>query len=294
MSDVYKALAYGKINLHLDVLDKMENGYHNINSVMQSVSLCDAVTLEIKDLDKSEDNIIEILSTSGTIPNDKTNIVYKCASRFLDQTKIKGKKFIFTIEKNIPVSAGMAGGSSDGATALKLLNQASNYALSQEELLIIGATVGADIPFCLTGGTCICQGIGDKITPIQSFKDVFIVSAIDCSNVSTPVAFSLLDEKFGTSCTPSKNIEDIIHAIERSDVEGVGGLLYNKFEQVIIPKIQNVQTIKNIMLKNGAIGALMSGSGPSVFGIFMDENTQKKAYEELKNCSINAFLCKTV
>lgn len=292
MSMIYKANAYGKINLYLDVLNRLENGYHNIESVMQSVSLCDIITLEISEV--QGDNVIEISTSSGKIPNDKTNLVYKCAKKLLDFTKTEGKKCVFSIEKNIPVSAGMAGGSSDGAIAMKLLNEALGSPLSHQEMCSLGATIGADIPFCLTGGTCICEGIGDKITKIKPFKDVFIVSAIDNSSVSTPSAFAMLDEKYGTNCASSKELNKMVEAIENSSTSTVSSLLFNKFENVIIPINQNVQKIKDILLENGAVGALMSGSGPSVFGIFMDEFSQKKAYDALKNCSINTFLCKTI
>ena len=292
MSMIYKANAYGKINLYLDVLDRLENGYHNVESVMQSVSLCDTVTLEISNI--HGENEIEILTSCGKIPNDKTNIVYKCAKKLLDYSNIFGKKCVFSIEKNIPIAAGMAGGSSDGAIAMKLLNEACGSPLSYEELCKLGASVGADIPFCITGGTCICRGIGDKITKIKSFDNVFIVSAIDNSSVSTPVAFSMLDEKYGTSCSSSSDIARIVKAIEIGDTELVSSLLYNKFESVIIPTNKNIEKIKAIMLENGAAGVLMSGSGPSVFGIFLNEISQKKAYDALKNCSINTFLCKTI
>lgn len=292
MSKIYKGNAYGKINLYLDVLDKMENGYHNIESIMQSVSLCDQITLEIEPC--QEENIIEIVSSGGKIPNDKTNLVYKCANAFFEHTKLSGYKCIFFIEKNIPISAGMAGGSSDGACAMKLLNEAFNNILSHKEMCIIGAKIGADIPFCLTGGTCACRGIGDKITRLHSFSNIFLVSAIDSSSVSTPFAFSLLDEKYGTNCKGNENINLMIDAINTGNFTSVASLLYNKFESVILPLNENITKIKSIMLENGAVGALMSGSGPSVFGIFMDENSQKKALEALKNCSINAFLCKTI
>ena len=292
MRTVYKANAYGKINLYLDVLNKMKTGYHNIESVMQSVSLCDTVTLEIED--KLGENSIEIITSSGKIPNDKTNLVYKCAIKYFDFTKVTGKKCVFTIEKHIPVSAGMAGGSSDGAVAMKLLNEACGSLLTYEDLCSLGATVGADIPFCINGGSSVCRGIGDKMTPIKPFSNVLLVCAIDDSSVSTPVAFSMLDEKYGTECTSSKNINLMIDAIEQQNIIKVSSLLYNKFESVIVPTNQNVEKIKSIMLKNNAVGALMSGSGPSVFGIFLDEISQNNALNELKNCSINAFLCKTI
>lgn len=293
MITVYKALAYGKINLHLDVLNKMENGYHNIESIMQSVSLADTITLEFSEANNNE-NIIEIFSNDSSVPTDKTNLVYKCVDKFLKITGISGKHCCFTIEKNIPIAAGMAGGSSDGACALKLINEACGNILNHQELCRLGATVGADIPFCLTGGTCICKGIGDNITRLNSLKDLYLVSAIDYSSVSTPFAFSQLDKKYGTNNIAPKGLEQIIDAIRNENTKDIASLLYNKFENVIIPSIPNVQRIKDIMLQCGALGALMSGSGPSVFGIFLDEFSQKLALEKLKSCSINAFLCKTI
>lgn len=290
-------LAYGKINLYLDVLNKMENGYHNIESVMQSVSLCDKLTLEISDTEG--ENIIEISSDTDKIPNDNTNLVYKACSRFIDfvaskNLKIEGKKFTFHIEKKIPISAGMAGGSSDCASALKLMNMAFDSPLNDNELLSLGASIGADVGFCLTGGTAICRGIGDKITKINSFSDVYLVCAIDNSSVSTPVAFKMLDDMYGTNPEPSASIDILVEAIEIKDLNKVSSSLFNKFENVIIPKNDGVKKIKNILLNNGALGALMSGSGPSVFGIFGNENDQINAYKALKEQKISAFLCKTI
>ncbi len=290
-------LAPGKINLYLDVLDKMENGYHNIESIMQSVSLCDKVSLEISDTEC--ENIIEISTSSQNIPNDKSNLVYKACQKYIDYVANKGirttgKKFDFHIEKNIPVSAGMAGGSTDCAGALRLMNIAYDGVLNENELLHLGASIGADVGFCLTNGTCICRGIGDKITPIKKFDDVFMVCAIDNSNVSTPVAFKMLDEKYGTTPQPYGTIDSLVSAIERKNLKEVSSLLYNKFEGVIIPTNENVQLIKDTLLKNGALGALMSGSGPSVFGIFKSENDGINAYNALKEQKIRAFLCKTI
>lgn len=296
-SILLKAKANGKINLYLDVLDKMENGYHNIESVMQSVSLCDTITLEISDI-KGE-NIIEISSDSMQIPNDKGNLVYKACQGYIDYSKdvkdkqISGKKFDFKIEKNIPVGAGMAGGSSDCATSLKLMNEAFGF-LSDKELLKIGVKIGADVCFCLTGGTSICRGIGEKITPLSPLKNVNLVCAIDNSSVSTPGAFKMLDEKYGCQCVPSADIRKMASAIENANLSQISASLYNKFEGVISEGNENIAIIKKIMTKNGALGALMSGSGPSVFGIFENENDQANAYKALKEAKIRAFLCKTI
>lgn len=284
--------AYGKINLYLDVLNKREDGYHNVRSVMQSVSLCDKLTLEITDI--QGDNEISIISSDTSLKCDKSNLIFKAWDKFFEVTKIKGKKCAFTLEKNIPMAAGMAGGSSDCACALLLLNEAFGYPFSEGDLIKLGSKIGADVAFCIKGGTCICEGIGEIITPLNCFKDVLLVSAIDESSVSTPYAFSLLDEKYGTDCSDSGDICRVIDGIKSSDTKMVTEGLYNKFENVIIPKIENVQKIKDIMVNNGAIGALMSGSGPSVFGIFDTEKTQKIAFDALKNNGIKAFLCKTV
>lgn len=292
-----EALAPAKINLYLDVLDKMENGYHNIESVMQSISLCDKVSLEISNIEG--ENLIEILSNSRAIPNDKGNLVYKAARGYIDTAlesrgiSILGKRLTFIIEKNIPIGAGMAGGSSDCAAALKLMNMAFGL-FNESELLSIGVNIGADVCFCLTGGTAICRGIGEKITPIKPLKDVFLVSAIDNSSISTPQAFKLLDEIYGTDCLPSGNIEKMICAIEAENLKEIAASLYNKFEVPISSGNDNIPLIKNILIENGALGALMSGSGPSVFGIFESEKDALNAYKALKAKKINAFLCKTI
>ena len=284
--------SYAKINLFLDVLNKRDDGYHNIKSVMQAISLHDRISLAVSDV--AGENQIEIHCQNTSLKCDNSNLIYKAFARFFEKVKMNGKKCIFYLEKNIPISAGMAGGSSNAATALLLLNEALDFPLSQNQLLNIGAKIGADVSFCLTSGTCLCEGVGDIITPISPLKNVYLVCAIDKSSVSTPVAFSLLDKKYGTDCTDSMNIEKMLNAIEKNDLHEICSSLYNKFESVIIPQNQNIQQIKSIMAENGALGALMSGSGPSVFGIFDSEEAQNSAYIALKNDNISAFLCKTI
>ncbi|MBR2024779.1 MAG: 4-(cytidine 5'-diphospho)-2-C-methyl-D-erythritol kinase, partial [Clostridia bacterium] len=277
--------AYGKINLYLDVLNKREDGYHNVKSVMQSVSLCDKITLEVTEI--QGENEIDIISSDIRLKCDKSNLIYKAWQRFFEATSITKKRCVFNLEKNIPMAAGMAGGSSDCACALNLLNESFGSPLSYDELVLLGSKIGADVAFCINGGTCICEGIGEKITPIKSFKNALLVCAIDESSVSTPYAFSLLDKKYGTDCTDSGNIEGILNGINDGKINIVCKCLYNKFENVIIPEIPNVQRIKDIMLSCGALGALMSGSGPSVFGIYDDEKSQISAFNVLKSNGIN-------
>lgn len=296
---ILEGIAPAKINLYLDVLDKMDNGYHNIESVMQSISLADKLTLELVKM--GGENTIEISTNTDKIPNDEGNLVYKAASLFIEyvnkkrKTKISDTKFVFTIEKNIPVSAGMAGGSTDCACALRLLNSAYSNILKENELFELGTRLGADVGFCLIGGTCECRGNGSKIKKLTPFKDIPLVCAIDSSSVSTPQAFKMLDDRYGTSSRACAIFEVFTGAISQgANLKRICSLLFNKFENVIIPTNENIKKIKDILLENGAIGALMSGSGPSVFGIFETEDAQNKAYNALQKANINAFLCKTL
>ena len=296
-SKTYSRRAYAKINFYLDVVNKMENSYHEIESVMQSISLFDTVTLTVSD--GSGENEIAITSNSSQIPLNEKNIVYKAAVKFLaflenSITKIENKKLSFHIEKNIPVEAGMAGGSTDCASALYLLNEAFGYPIKDKDLITLGASLGADVAFCQTGGTALCRGIGDKITILKSAPSLNLVSAIGNSGISTPVAFGLLDEKFGTCPGRSGDLDGFICALEGGDAYKICASLYNKFEAVIEPINQSVSEIKAELKACGAIGALMSGSGPSVFGIFESEKEAENACEQLKKKNFRVFLCKTV
>jgi len=287
----YKAYAYGKINLYLDVLNKRKDGYHNIRSVMQTVSQHDTVTLTVA---PSVENKIEISCSDPNIKCDSSNLVYKAARLFIEKYRGECADFKFYIEKNIPVSAGMAGGSADAAATLKLLNEAYSYPFSEDELCNMGRAIGADVPFCIKGGTCICEGIGEKLTRLPTFSGYYIVTAIDSSSVSTPEAFAMLDEIFGTECTDSSCIDKMIEAIRNKDIDGVCSSLYNKFECAIIPQNKGVKLIKDSFLGLDAMGALMSGSGPSVFAIFSDEKLARNAAEYLEVFEIRANVCKTI
>lgn len=289
---IFKRSAPAKINLYLDVLGKRSNGYHDIESIMQSISLFDELTLEISD---SSSFKIEISCSSESIPNDKSNLVWRACIAYLNAIgkSNTSKCFKFHIEKNIPVCAGMAGGSTDCACALRLLNEAYNFALSEDELFKIGSSLGADVGFCLTGKTAICRGVGDIITPILCPTELYLVCAIDNSSVSTPEAFKMLDDKYGTNAQAYGMLKNISDSIEKGDIRLLGSLLYNKFESVICEKNPTIDVIKSTLLDYGALGALMSGSGPSVFGIFDNQEAQLNAYEALKSKKIRAFLCKT-
>lgn len=285
----FSILAPAKINLYLDVLDKRPDGYHNIKTVMQTISIYDEISLSVFCSEKY-DNEIEISSNDSSILWDSSNLVYKSASAYLKSADIHNKKLFFYVKKEIPICAGMAGGSADAAGVLLLLNEAFSQ-FSETELCKIGATLGADIPFCITKGTCLCEGIGEKITKLRSLENVNIVCALgDEPKVSTPYAYSMLD-KLDINPDSDGNAEKMMLAITNSDINGIASLLYNKFEAVAT---SDVDKIKSILTASGAIGTIMSGSGPSVFGIFNTKVDAEKAFLALKNAKFKAFLCKTV
>ena len=294
----YTRTAYAKINLYLDVLGKMENGYHEIESVMQSISLSDEISLTVAST--SGEIIIEITSNSPYVPLNEKNLVHKAAVRFLSYlnenspSQIESKRLSFHIEKNIPIEAGMAGGSTDCAASLYLLNEAFGYPLKDNELLSLGASLGADVAFCLTGGTAVCRGIGEKITPLESKASMSLVCAIGDTGVSTPYAFGLIDEKFGTSPEPHGKIGKVAYSLKEGNISALSASLFNRFEAVIEPINASVSEIKAEMIRCGAVGALMSGSGPSVFGIFPDRKDAELAASSLKMKGLRAFVCKTV
>ncbi|MBQ8163738.1 MAG: 4-(cytidine 5'-diphospho)-2-C-methyl-D-erythritol kinase [Clostridia bacterium] len=287
----FSILSPAKINLYLDVLDKRSDGYHNIETVMQTISIYDKITLTVSEYD-SACNEIKIVSNNEDIAWDESNLVYKSAIRFIAKADIKFKKLLFEIEKNIPICAGMAGGSADAAATLKLLNQAFSYPLSEYDLISLSASLGADVPFCIHGGTYLCQGIGEKLTKLPTLKDINLICVMGNEpKLSTVHAYSELDKKYGIYCKKSGDYDKMIDAISKNSISDISSLLYNKFEDVANPEVHK---IKAMLLDNGAIGALMSGSGPSVFGIFNSEDEAKKAFSSMKPHFDKIFLCKTV
>lgn len=287
----YSILAPAKINLFLDVTKKRPDGYHEITSVMQAVSLFDEIVINVTEGDKTE---IFLNGSEPSLKWDETNLVYKACKLFIEEAKIEGYRFDIYVEKKIPACAGMAGGSTDAASTLLRLNMIFGDFFGLEKLCELGARLGADVPFCIRGGTCLCEGVGEKITPLESLFGAHIVCAIGSSSVSTPVAFSLLDEKFGTNPGKSASIEAFLANVKKRDLKAIGASLFNKFESVIASENPEIQKIKCILLKNGALGALMSGSGPSVFGIFDNETDQKNAFFALQKEKIKAFLCNSL
>lgn len=276
--------AYAKINIYLEVFNRLDNGYHNIDTVMQTVSLCDLVTVEF-DPNGSE---INITCTDPTIPTDGSNIVYKCARGYLDYCHITGGVNIH-IEKNIPSSAGLGGGSADGAAVLRGLNKICSTSVTSEELCKIGVMIGADIPFCIVGGAVRCQGVGDVFIPSASLSsDLFVVIAKGKQGSDTAQAYKSLDgiENRRVKEWP----RELERALLKNDINGIVPNLYNAFECVVLPKNRDASAIKRSLSVLGADGCLMSGSGSAVFGIFQHESKAEAAIKHLREKGYFAHL----
>lgn len=264
--------ARAKINLSLDVLGKREDGYHDVKMIMQSISLHDKVFLNFTD-----DKDIKISCDKRWVPSNSDNIAYKAAKILIDKFNLN-KGVDIKIAKNIPVAAGLAGGSADAAAVLKGMNEMFSLDLKQEELMQIGKTIGADVPFCVKGGTMLAEGIGEVLTEIEPLKNVDIVLIKPRFSVSTAWVYKNLNfEKI----ILRPDTDDIISLIENRDLQNLGKKMVNVLEAVTIEKYEIIREIKEKLVKLGAFGSMMSGSGPTVFGIFQDRFAAQKAYEEL-------------
>lgn len=278
--------AYAKINLFLDVLDTRDDGYHNIKSIMQQVSLADIVTVTKVDAT----NGITVTCTDPAVPTDERNIVYKCAARFFEHFDIADRGIHIHIEKNIPSCGGLAGGSTDGAAVLKLLNELCDVHTSNETLCEIGVKVGADVPFCVVGGTCICEGIGEILTPVElkapSYK---VLISFPGEGISTPVAYKALD----TLPRPAVHAtaEDVHDSITKGETPRE---MYNAFELAVLPDHNNARLVKQIMLDSGAVSAMMSGSGSTIFGLFEDDIALDTAIASLSTAGFDSHICSPV
>lgn len=276
--------AAAKLNLMLDMVKKLDNGYHSLFMVMQSVDLYDTVDVQRNGLGK-----ILIESDSADMPKDSSNIAYKCAEKFFDAMEISQRGITIRIGKNIPMAAGIAGGSADGAAVLYCLNKMYGTKLSRTELCEIGAKVGADIPFSLTGGTAVVLNTGDVIAPVKPLSDCKIIIVKPEQDVSTKEAYAMLD-----SVSRLRHLDraGMLEAVSKGDYEAICSRCGNVFEQAV--EVPERPYIKNIMRKNGADACLMSGSGPTVFGLFSDTEKAEKCFDELKMNYKNVFRCSPI
>ena len=253
--------AYAKINLTLDVLGQRPDGYHDLRMIMQSVSLCDQVTMTLGQVQQ-----LTLSTTLGFLPVDEKNIAVLAARAFARHTGVELNGLSIHLDKHIPVCAGTAGGSSDGAAVLRGLNRLFDTGLTREQLAKIGEEVGSDVPYCVLGGTALAEGRGEVLTPLPALPACHIVMCKPAFPISTPELYHAID-KVKLRCL--QDTEGVLSAQAQQDLRGIAQRKINVFEQALPPKRQSViEEIKNTLIQHGALGACMSGSGPTVFGLF--------------------------
>ena len=286
--------ANAKINLYLNVVSRRENGYHNLESLMQTVSLCDLVTI---DFHPSPATRITLRASGNTqMPTDCRNLAWRAAERYLEVADVRGEVQIF-IEKHIPMAAGLAGGSADAAAVLRGLNRLCGNRLTLEQLCAIGEKLGADVPFCTVGGTSLVTGIGECLEALSPMPSCPLVVACMGEGVSTPWAYGRLDETHGNFEEPVQKdprLEALCKQLEKGDVSTASAHFFNLFEEVVPPVQPYVEKLKRAMDKEGAVRSMMSGSGPSVFGVFHTVEQAQAACEALRAMGADAFVCHPV
>lgn len=285
--------AYAKINLYLDVTGRREDGYHTIESVMQQISLFDYVTVMKTDAAPGTKRI-SITCTDRSVPQNEENIAFRCAKAYFDSQGIDDYQVRIHIDKRIPRAAGLAGGSTDGAAVLKMLPILFDKKTDMKTLCEIAGSVGADIPFSLVGGTCLAKGTGETLTPMKrSFCcPILVVAAED--EVSTPEAYRMLDQRYGEKFShPMETGWDAGFSSFMNSTE-VPRRLYNIFESVVLPAHPKAAAVKEELLSYGAASALMSGSGPAVFGLFSSEGERDIAFDHFSERGLRAYPCQFV
>lgn len=281
------ARAWAKLNLTLDVLGKRSDGYHDLCMVMQSVALCDTVTIE-----ETGERGIRVSSNLEFLPSGKNNLAAAAALRLSEAAGRDGNGLRITLDKSIPVCAGMGGGSSDAAAVLRGLNEGWKLGWSREELARVGEKVGSDVPYCVLGGTALAEGRGEILTPLPALPWCIAVLCKPRFSISTPELFSRID---GMKVTCRPDTKGMLTALERGDVQGVARRMYNVFEDVL-PRNQagTIAEIKGVLIQHGALGACMSGTGPTVFGLFDSLVAAWRAFHELKAVYPETFLTVTI
>lgn len=278
--DSIEVKAHAKLNLTLDIIGKRDDGYHDLQMVMQAVELHDTVRVARRDCG------VECSIDCAQLPSGEGNIAYKAARCFFDATGIDGGVSI-DIEKRIPFAAGMAGGSADAAAVLHAMRSLFAPMMDDAALLEIGARVGSDVPFCLLGGTALAEGRGERLTPLAPMPRVPVVLCKPAFPISTPELFSLVHQG---KIKRRPDTAAMINALSRADADAVAAHLCNVFEDILPEKYGEVHAIRTQMRALGAKGALMTGSGPTVFGIFDDEDTALHAAETLQEKYPQTFL----
>lgn len=265
--------ALGKINLGLDVLGRRENGYHDVRMVMQTVYLYDLITLK-----KKEEPGIELTTNLSFLPVNENNLAYRAAKLLMDEFGLSGGLLI-RLEKHIPVAAGMAGGSSNAAAVLYGMNRLFSLGLTEKELMERGVTLGADVPYCILRGTVLAEGIGEILTPLPPMPRCQILLAKPPVNVSTRMVYEKLD---ACQIVNHPDIDGLIRGLQDQDLGKVASSMGNVLEEVTIGEYPVIDEIKRIMRESGALNAMMSGSGPTVFGIYADRAKARAAAARIR------------
>lgn len=263
--------AYAKINLFLDITGVLPNGYHSLNNVMQQIDLHDEVKVSL-----SEGSGIKISCDNPALPADRGNIAYKAAALFSEKTGLSSEITV-NIQKNIPVMAGLGGSSTDGAAVLKALNLLCGEPMTKMELEELGARLGADVPFCIRGNAAFCRGIGERMTDIKGLENCHILIVKPDFSCSTAEGYKLYDK------APIKSLgepNELISALKENDLRKTGKCVYNIFEPLY--KDARIEKIKKALTASSALGALLSGSGSAVYGLFETEAEALSAMSRLK------------
>ena len=279
--------ALAKLNLTLDVLGRREDGYHDMCMVMQSITLADTLTIK-----PTTGEGICVSTNFEFLPNDDTNLAAKAAKAFWDARGEAHQALEIDIDKHIPVCAGMAGGSSDAAAVLRGLNEQAGKPYTLMELAKVGESVGSDVPYCVLGGTALAEGRGEILTPLAPLPKCHVVVCKPGFPISTPELFRKIDQ---VDIVHRPDTAGMIAALEAGDLTGVARRLYNVFEDALNDQQRaSVNAIKNTLIEHGALGAAMSGSGPTVFGLFDDEEKAREAYQVLAKEYRESFWAQSV
>lgn len=272
-----------KINLTLDVVGRRSDGYHNLSMIMQTINLFDVIKISVCE---SKSPCISLLCENKNIPTDDSNLIVRAAKLFFEKSGISAAAEI-SLEKNIPVGAGLGGGSSDAAGTLAALNTLFGNPLSKESLAHMAKSLGADVPFFLSGGCMLAEGIGEKLSSLPPLENVFIVLAKPEISISTAHVYKslILDN---STCHP--DVKAAIHALHQQDVDKLASVAGNVLESVVLKEHSIIGEYKEIMKNFGAAYALMSGSGSSVFGVFKDKSSAKNALQKFLSITPTAYM----
>ena len=279
--------AFAKLNLTLDILGKREDGYHDLRMVMQSITLADTLTLE-----ENQGEGLRVSANLRFLPTGEKNLAAAAALRFWEALGREPENLDIRIEKRIPVCAGMAGGSSDAAAVLRALNQRAGEPFAPKELARLGERVGSDVPYCVLGGTALAEGRGEVLTPLPPLPRCWVVACKPDFPISTPELFAQADR---VKLRRRPDTAGLVAALEAGDLGGVARRMYNVFEDVLPARLYTrVAEIKNVLIQCGALGANMSGSGPTAFGLFDRLEAAQEARACLAQRYRDTFLCETV